>query len=338
MSFVLLFAFAVHCVFSSSFLILEKHGRSYKLVEENIPDFADRMNLLFISERGALQVCNTGEGDWSLNRQEGTEIISSDQSKPTLLSLQDPKSPYIGSLSSGVNLLYVFYLYPENDLFTFKYHIAERAVRDFAEVAGKTTLTDPKTIFEDLYRLSIIRDGQPMSKKGITAVVVDKGGKMTIKYAEETLQLEGTVSTTITGKTRKQSTTIEIANPPYPTIYEFPEGMDANSINGGWNKQLPQGQTFVGFFDKLALVIGKKSDAKKTFTRRMSEAWGDLQELAGLAPPTEVVARAYILFGAGPLGLIKLLSAIKGKPFADYATIAEKMGIKVGATIGGHQR
>ena len=329
MSFVLLSAFAVHCGFSSqivipsSFLILEKQpDMYYKLVTDNIADFAARTNLFFISERDALHVYS--KDDWSLNRQKDTVEISKNEKQPTLLSELNPSSPYIGSLSSGKNVLYVFYLYPMEDSYRFDYNIVKTAIQELAIVANAGQFTEglTETLIDDFYKSSEVRYGQPMSKTGITAVVVEKD-LMSIKYAEETLQLEGTVSTTVS--TIQEGSSCLISEPPvYNSNYkfEFPKEMEAPVYNGKFTINLKKRQKFVGFFDKVAL----KSDNTITRMSQIAAKWLGKSRLT----------RVFILFGAQPIDLGNLFAAIKGNPFADYATIAKKMGIKVDAPIGEH--
>ena len=169
MSFALFFALAVHCGFSTKdVLILQKSGGSCAEIERGV--FQQITGLSFVVSDN-LGIYRKVKSNWSLQNKSRTRTINIDSTSLTRPFILSSDSVYAGSVVSDQHDVYYIF-----DLRRGLRKFVERAILDFQEIAAKKVITDPETLFTDLYDFSAARIGKPMTENGITAVEVARNG------------------------------------------------------------------------------------------------------------------------------------------------------------------
>ena len=229
-----------------------------------------------------------------------TNIPLTNKGEPLTLTVKDPQSIYVGSVSKikeASPLFYVFDLYPDppsSHVISLKFFFksAERAALDFAEISGKSSadIKRPRTLIDALHRFSEARKGEVMGPNGITVVIVRKNYQGTIDFKYSlggTLELGQDMASV---EVQKGHNDISVSMTTDPT-YRFSTG--SNGVLTSLNSSK---QAFIGYIDK----VGTRTPWIGTIGFKGFES---------------VVARAYFFRGLDVNKFYSAYSAIRVDPF-----------------------
>ena len=267
------FLVAVHCTSRPlTFFVLEKevhegHEVHYEFLPRRYNDDFLHIGISIVHDNSSLWIKNMREYYRTFvdAKGESRKLIKDEETAIIFRNIQSG-SIYVGLVKEDNQdkpLLYIFYMYPYIDVSSnnprtpFDIEAAERAVRDFGKIAEWNVLSDPKTLFDDLYNFSRARNGKPLTEDGITAVIFsqDKAEPEFAYSAENKLVLSSMDSAFIT--LADDSITIDISKPvSHPPTRQNQSFYKINLPNGKTSESpvtitLERGEPSVCYIDKL---------------------------------------------------------------------------------------